>query len=185
MPATFHPLALEGLVLIEPRIFSDSRGYFFESFKQSELLAAGIEAHFVQENHSSSSGGVIRGLHYQRAPHAQGKLVRVLAGAIYDVAVDLRADSPTCGKWVGVELSATNRKQLFVPAGFAHGFCVLSDHAEISYLCTAEYSPQAEGGVAWNDPALAIQWPIADPLVSDKDAHWGEFKPLAAMDWRA
>ncbi|MBM3761889.1 MAG: dTDP-4-dehydrorhamnose 3,5-epimerase [Acidobacteria bacterium] len=184
MPTSFHPLGLEGLILIEPQIFTDSRGYFFESFKESGLRANGIPAHFVQENHSSSTGGVIRGLHYQRAPYAQAKLVRVLAGAIYDVVVDLRDTSPTCGKWIGIELSASNRKQLYVPTGFAHGFCVLSEQAEISYLCTAEYSPQAEGGIAWDDPTLAIEWPISNPMLSARDETWGAFKPLPAAEWQ-
>jgi dTDP-4-dehydrorhamnose 3,5-epimerase len=184
MPATFTPLQLEGLWLIEPRIFSDPRGYFFETFKQSELAAAGLPTHFVQENHSSSAANVLRGLHYQRAPRPQGKLVRALHGAIYDVVVDMRQESPTCGQWLGVELSAANRKQLYIPPGFAHGFCVLGERAEIAYLCTSEYSPEHEAGVIWDDPTLGIDWPVKTPLLSDKDKLLGSFTPLPASVWR-
>lgn len=183
MPATFTPLHLEGVILIEPRIFNDPRGHFFETFKQSDFAANGLPTHFVQENHSASSARVIRGLHYQRAPFAQGKLVRALYGSIYDVVVDMRESSPTCGQWLGVELSVDNRKQLYIPPGFAHGFSVLSERAEIAYLCTAEYAPAHEAGVIWNDPTLAIDWRIADPLLSDKDKLLGPFTPLPASIW--
>lgn len=184
MATTIQPLELEGIYLVRPRIFPDSRGFFFETFKESEFHNAGLKVHFVQENHSSSSKGVLRGLHYQRAPKAQGKLVRVLSGAIFDVVVDMREESPTCGKWLGVELSAENRHQLYVSPGFAHGFCVLSDQAEITYLVTEEYSPGDEGGVAWNDPFINVSWPCQEPAVSDKDRQWGPFAPLPKSIWR-
>lgn len=179
MPVTVTPLELEGIYLVTPRIFKDSRGYFFETFKESDLKAGGLDLRFVQENHSASSKGVLRGLHYQRAPKAQGKLVRCVVGSILDVVVDVREDSPTCGQHLSVELSAENRQQLYVAPGFAHGFCVLSDYAEITYLVTNEYSPKDEGGVIWNDPALNITWPLAEPLVSEKDQVLPAFQPLA------
>jgi dTDP-4-dehydrorhamnose 3,5-epimerase len=171
MPATFSPGPLEGLVTVQPRVFPDGRGSFFETYKQSEYAANGIAELFVQDNHSVSSKGVLRGLHFQRAPHAQGKLVRVVAGAVWDVAVDLRPASPTYRRWYGVELSAENRMQFYIPAGFAHGFLTLSETAEFVYKCTAEYDKSSEGGLRWDDPSLAIAWPLSGqvPTVSEKD----------------
>src|SRR5260221_1226639 len=169
MPFTFQATDLPGVVLIEPKIFRDDRGFLLESYKQSEFSAAGLEVQFVQENHSRSAYGVLRGLHYQRPPDGQGKLVRVVAGEIFDVAVDIRADSPTFGKWIGVSLSASNSRSLYIPAWFAHGFCVVSDHAEVIYKTTAEYAPQSEHGARWDDPALDISWPISYVTVSDRD----------------
>ena len=180
MPFTFRQLDLPGAVLIEPRIIPDPRGFFLEVFKASEFGPAGVPTNFVQENHSASTRGVLRGLHYQRAPKSQGKLVRAVAGTIFDVIVDMRQDSPACGKWEAVELSAENRHMLYVPPWCAHGFCVVSERAEIVYLVTQEYSPQDEAGVAWDDPALNIPWPVAGPILSRRDAQWGAFEPLAS-----
>lgn len=143
-----------------------------ETYKRSEFAAQGIEDIFVQCNHSKSARGILRGLHYQRNPEAQGKLVRALAGEIYDVVVDLRCGSPTYGKWLAVVLSAENKQMLYVPAGFAHGYCVTADDAEVSYMTTAEYAPECEAGVIWNDPALNIDWPIAEPILSARDRAW-------------
>ncbi|MBX3669144.1 MAG: dTDP-4-dehydrorhamnose 3,5-epimerase [Rhodocyclaceae bacterium] len=168
---------IPGLVLIEPKVFGDARGFFFESFNQSAFdAAAGAHYDFVQDNHSRSVRGVLRGLHYQIAPKAQGKLVRVVQGAVFDVAVDIRRDSPTLGRWVGVELSAENKRQLFLPPGFAHGFVVLSDSAEFLYKTTDYWSPPHERCIAWNDPALGISWPLTEaPTLSPKDAQGTSF----------
>ena len=172
MPFSFQRLAIPDVILIEPRMLGDNRGFFLETYKRSDFAAAGIHEVFVQENHTSSERGVLRGLHYQRAPHAQSKLVRVVCGSVFDVAVDLRPDSPTNGRWVAAQLSSENRRQMYIPSGCAHGFCVLSEIAEVVYLTSAEYSPDHESGIMWNDPAVAIQWPIADPIVSDRDKQW-------------
>jgi dTDP-4-dehydrorhamnose 3,5-epimerase len=172
MPFTFTKLELPGVLLIEPRVFADARGFFMETFRRSDYEAAGLPAAFVQENHSRSTRGTLRGLHYQRPPKAQGKLVRVIAGEIFDVAVDVRPGSPTFGRWVGATLSAQNRRMLYVPPWCAHGFCVTSDEAEVDYKTTAEYAPELEGGAMWNDPGLAIAWPTAAPLLSDRDRRW-------------
>jgi dTDP-4-dehydrorhamnose 3,5-epimerase len=161
--------ALPGVLLLEPKRFGDDRGFFMELFHAKRYAEAGIPGPFVQDNFSRSAKGILRGLHFQQ-PHAQGKLVQVFAGAVYDVAVDVRRGSPTFGKWVGVELSADNRRQLWVPAGFAHGFCVLSESADFHYKCTDFYSPATEQGIAWNDPDLGIPWPVTAPLLSPKDA---------------
>jgi len=161
---------LPGLILVEPRVFADERGVFLETYRHSDFAAAGIPEHFVQDNHSRSSGGVLRGLHYQKVPRAQGKLVRCLAGRIFDVAVDIRTGSPAYGKWAGVELSGENNRMLYVPAGFAHGFLVLSDIAEVTYKCTEEYSPSHDRGIIWNDPDIGIRWPRPVPVLSAKDA---------------
>lgn len=171
MPAQFKPGPIDGLVIIEPRVFPDERGFFFESFKASEYVSAGIPAHFVQDNHSKSSRGVLRGLHFQNVPHAQGKLVRVTQGTVWDVAVDLRKNSPTYKKWFGLELSAENRVMLYIPPGFAHGFLTISETAEFLYKCTAEYDKASEGGLRWDDPDVGIDWPKlqTDYLVSEKD----------------
>ena len=161
----------EGLVVLEPIVFKDQRGYFFEAFSEAKLIELGIDCHFVQDNQSYSGRGVIRGLHFQNAPCAQTKLVRVLAGVILDVVVDLRKGQPTFGQWHAVELSEENRKQILVPKGFAHGFSVLSKEAVVMYKCDALYAPACEGGVRLDDPDLAIDWQIAnsDRVISGKD----------------
>lgn len=167
----FHTTEIQGLLVFEPKVFEDSRGYFFESYNENVFREAGITSEFVQDNQSSSTFGVIRGLHYQLAPYAQAKLVRVLHGSILDVAVDIRKGSPTYGQVYTIELTNENRKQLFIPAGFAHGFSVLSDFAEVMYKCDAYYSKENEGGIIYNDPALKIDWriPLDKAIVSDKD----------------
>lgn len=161
------------MLVFEPKLFGDERGFFMESFNQRLFDdAVGAPVAFVQDNHSRSARGVLRGLHFQRAPHAQGKLVRVAAGAVFDVAVDIRGGSATYGQWVGVELSADNHRQLWIPPGLAHGFLVLSDSADFLYKTTDYYAPQAEGSLRWDDPALGILWPDAGvaPVLSPKDA---------------
>ena len=166
------PLAIPDVILFEPKVFGDARGFFFESFNKKLFDAAtGGQYEFVQDNHSRSTKGVLRGLHYQLPPHAQGKLVRVVQGAVFDVAVDVRRRSPTFGQWVGAELSAENHKQLWVPPGFAHGFVVLTDTADFLYKTTSYYAPGHERCIAWNDPQLAIEWPLSEPpSLSGKDA---------------
>ena len=175
MPFTFRRLDIPEVVLIEPHVFGDTRGFFMETFKQSDF-APFVDGAFVQENHSKSERGTLRGLHFQLGRHGQGKLVRVIAGEIFDVAVDIRRASPTRGKWVTAILSAENRQMLYVPPWCAHGFCVLSDTAEVVYKTTTEYAPAHEAGVMWNDPALAISWPISSPLVSERDQKWPPFE---------
>lgn len=160
---------LDGVLVITPRVFKDARGFFLESYNQETWRANGIATVFVQDNHSRSVRDTLRGLHFQLPPMAQVKLVRCVRGAIWDVAVDIRVGSPTFGRWVGVELSADNFRQLYVPTGFAHGFCVLSDQAEVLYKTSAVYSKAHERGIIWNDPQLAIDWPIAAPLLSERD----------------
>ena len=172
MPFDFKTLAIPEVRLITPRVQTDSRGFFVETYKRSEFAAAGINEIFVQENHSSSERGVLRGLHFQRAPHAQSKLVRVVSGRIFDVAVDLRPGSATRCRWVGADLSAGDPTMMYIPAWCAHGFCVVSERAEVVYHASAEYSPEHESGIMWNDPALGITWPVTDPIVSDRDTHW-------------
>ncbi|MFZ5908165.1 MAG: dTDP-4-dehydrorhamnose 3,5-epimerase [Nitrospirota bacterium] len=170
MPFTFTPLALTDIILIEPVYFPDSRGFFMETYRVSDFAGAGIREHFVQDNFSRSSRGVLRGLHYQKKPDAQGKLVQCFSGKIYDVAVDIRRGSPSFGRWVARELSGENRCLLYIPAGFAHGFLVLSESADVLYKCTREYAPAADRGIFWNDPEIGITWPSDKPLVSEKDA---------------
>jgi len=170
MPFSFKEGPLAGLAIVEPRSFPDGRGAFMESYKASDFAAAGINGPFVQDNHSVSSAGTVRGLHFQRPPQAQGKLVRVTRGRAWDVAVDLRKASASFGKWYGVELSAANRLELWIPVGFAHGFVALDEGTELQYKCTAEYAPASEGGIRWDDPILAIAWPLRDAVVSEKDA---------------
>lgn len=165
---------IEGVLIIEPRVFGDARGYFFESFNLRDFREnTGVDVHFVQDNESRSRYGVVRGLHFQLPPYAQSKLVRVVEGNVLDVAVDIRGGSPTYGQHVAVELSADNKRQFFMPKGFAHGFAVLSETAVFQYKCDEYYNPEAEGAIAWNDPALAIDWRIKpdDVLLSDKDRH--------------
>ena len=169
MPFEFEKLELAGAVLIKPRVFPDARGFFVEGYKKSDFAAAGIAAEFVQDNHSKSDKGVLRGLHYQRGAAAQGKLVRCINGAILDVGVDIRRGSATFGKWIAHELSSINAHMLYLPPGFAHGFLVLSETAEILYKCTAEYSPEDDAGIRWDDPALGVEWGITDPILSAKD----------------
>lgn len=172
--------ALPEVILLEPKRFGDDRGFFMEMFHAKRYADLGIQGPFVQDNFSRSARGILRGLHFQQ-PNAQGKLVQVLAGAVYDVAVDIRRGSPTFGRWVGVELSADNRRQLWVPAGFAHGFCVLSESADFHYKCTDFYAPGSEHGIAWNDPDLGIPWPVASPLLSAKDAAAPRLKDAATL----
>ncbi|HEY9847518.1 MAG TPA: dTDP-4-dehydrorhamnose 3,5-epimerase, partial [Candidatus Caenarcaniphilales bacterium] len=160
---------LPDVLLLEPRVFEDERGFFFESFHEHRYAEAGVNKRFVQDNHSYSCKGTLRGLHYQQL-HPQGKLVRVTSGEVFDVAVDIRRGSPTFGKWLGVYLSAANKKQLYIPEGFAHGFCVVSEVAEFLYKCTDFYVPGDERGIIWNDPAIGIEWPLVEPLLSHKDA---------------
>lgn len=164
-------LEIPDLLLIEPRVFGDERGFFFESFNRAAFEAAtGLHPDFVQDNHSMSARGVLRGLHYQLAPRAQGKLVRVVRGEVFDVAVDIRPASPTFGRWAGLRLSGENKRQLWIPAGFAHGFVVLSEQAEFLYKTTDYYSPSHERCIAWNDPEIGIEWPIEGvPTLSAKD----------------
>ena len=174
----FMPTAIPDVVVIEPKVFGDERGFFFESFNGREFSAAvGKKIEFVQDNHSRSRRGVLRGLHYQLPPHDQGKLVRVVAGEVFDVAVDIRKGSPTFGRWVGEVLSASNKKQLWIPPGFAHAFLTLSDSADFLYKTTDFYSPESERCILWSDPSLAIRWPgPTAPLVSLRDAKGLNFK---------
>ena len=166
---------IDGLAILEPRVFGDARGYFFESWNEAAYAEVGITCRFVQDNESCSRFGVLRGLHWQAAPHTQAKLVRVIRGAVLDVAVDIRAGSPTFGKWHGEVLSGENRRQFYIPKGFAHGFYVLSDRAVFSYKCSDFYHPEDESGLAYNDPQIGIRWPFAEgeePKLSEKDRHW-------------
>ena len=163
------PAPLQGVLIIETRSFEDNRGFFMETYHQKRYIEAGIDRIFVQDNLSHSLRGTLRGLHYQH-PHAQAKLVQAIKGEIFDVAVDIRRGSSTFGEWTGVNLSDENKRQLYIPEGLAHGFCVLSETADVLYKCTDFYAPDDEGGILWSDAGLAIDWPIADPLVSDKDS---------------
>ncbi len=163
-----HETEIDGVLLIEPRVFGDARGFFMELWNQERYQAAGLDATFVQDNLSRSRQGTLRGLHFQN-PHPQGKLVFVLEGEVFDVAVDIRPDSPTFGRWVGYTLSAENCRQVYIPPGLAHGFCVTSETALLVYKCTDFYRPGCEGAIAWNDPQLAIPWPVSDPLLSERD----------------
>ena len=175
---TVTPCDIEGLYVIEPTVFKDERGYFVETYNQIDMKEAGLDMVFVQDNQSMSTRGVLRGLHFQKQ-FPQGKLVRVVRGKVFDVAVDLRSDSKTYGKWFGVELSAENMKQFYIPEGFAHGFLVLSDEAEFCYKCTDFYHPGDEGGLAWNDPEIGVEWPLeegVDLIISEKDQKWKGLK---------
>ena len=163
-----EPTPLQGLLLITPDVFGDERGFFQETWNLRRYTEAGLDRHFVQDNLSFSRKGILRGLHFQN-PRPQGKLVYVLQGAVFDVAVDLRADSPTFGQWYGTTLSAENHQQLFIPEGFAHGFCVTSDTALFAYKCTESYHPASEHSLLWNDPDVGISWPLSDPELSGKD----------------
>lgn len=174
---------IEGVIIIEPRIFKDDRGYFFESFSQREFEEKVCKTTFVQDNESKSSYGVLRGLHFQKPPFAQSKLVRVIKGAVLDVAVDIRKGSPTFGQYVSVELTGENHRQFFIPRGFAHGFSVLSEEVIFQYKCDNFYSPQSEGAIAWNDPDLNIDWriPIEEVVLSEKDSKHPKLKDLQSV----
>ena len=167
----FIETEIKDIILVEPKVFGDARGFFMETFNEEIFRENGIMENFVQDNVSRSVQGTLRGLHYQLPPHAQGKLVRVTQGAVFDVAVDIRRSSPTFGKWVGVELSDENKQTLWIPPGFAHGFYVLTETAEFTYKCTSLYAPHAEAGIIWNDPDIGIEWPIVNDkiILSDKD----------------
>ena len=170
MPFEFKKLDIEDVILVTPKVFGDNRGFFMESYKKSEFQKNGINVDFVQDNHSKSTKGVLRGLHYQAKPHGQAKLVRCTNGKIFDVAVDIRPNSPTFKKWVGEILSAENKNMLFIPEGFAHGFVVLSDEAELLYKTAKEYAPSSDRGIRWNDPEINVNWGIDfEPVVSEKD----------------
>ena len=175
--------AIDGVVILEPRIFKDDRGYFFESFSQREFEEKVCKTTFVQDNESKSSYGVLRGLHFQKPPFAQSKLVRVIKGAVLDVAVDIRKGSPTFGQYVSVELTGDNHRQFFIPRGFAHGFSVLSEEVIFQYKCDNFYSPQSEGAIAWNDPDLNIDWriPIEEVVLSEKDSKHPKLKDLQSV----
>ncbi|MDR2052659.1 MAG: dTDP-4-dehydrorhamnose 3,5-epimerase [Treponema sp.] len=183
MPFTFKPAPIAGLCEIQPKVFGDSRGYFFEAYSERDFREAGIAVKFVQDNQSRSSKGVLRGLHFQKT-HPQGKLVRVIEGEVFDVAVDIRDGSPARGRWHGIVLSGEKQNQFYIPPGFAHGFLVLSDIAVFAYKCTDFYYPEDEGGIVWNDPAVGIRWP--DPgmeyLLSEKDR---QLPPFNSTEFRA
>jgi len=170
---------LNGLLLLEPKVWEDRRGVFFEAYNRRTFRTLGIDVEFIQDNQSGSRRGTLRGLHYQAPPHAQAKLLRVLSGEVFDVAVDLRRSSPSYGRWAAFRLSAANRGVLFIPEGFAHGFCVLSDYADVLYKCSDFYAPECERGLRWDDPAIGIQWPVTDPLLSDRDRRHPFFVDLA------
>jgi dTDP-4-dehydrorhamnose 3,5-epimerase len=172
VPFRFTRLDLPEVVLIEPKIFPDDRGFFLETYKHSEFAGYGISERFVQENHSHSSRKTLRGLHYQKNPKAQSKIVRAVIGAIFDVVVDIRKGSPRYGRWIGIDLSADNKKMLYVPPGFAHGACVTRAEAALLYMVSSEYASECEAGIIWNDPALGIQWPESGPLLSPRDQWW-------------
>ncbi|MGH2961101.1 MAG: dTDP-4-dehydrorhamnose 3,5-epimerase [Solirubrobacterales bacterium] len=174
---------LEGLVLVEPEVHGDERGFLVETFRDDAWRELGIDAEWVQENHSRSAGRILRGLHFQTSP-GQAKLVRCIRGRIWDVAVDLRRDSPTYRRWEGHELDDERHRQLFVPAGFAHGFCVLSEEADVAYKLSSRYDPETEAGIAWDDPDVAVEWPIADPVLSERDRGAPRLAEIAdALPW--
>lgn len=183
MPFTFNRTKIEDVILVEPKVFGDNRGFFIESYKKSEFEQNGILDDFVQDNHSKSTKGVLRGLHYQLNPKPQAKLVRCTNGSIFDVAVDIRKDSKTFGQWVGYELSEENKKMLYIPEGFAHGFVVLSDEAELLYKASNEFCLELDRGIRWNDPTININWGIDfEPLVSEKDTIQPFLKDLKNED---
>jgi dTDP-4-dehydrorhamnose 3,5-epimerase len=171
---------LKGLFVIKPRVFEDARGYFFESYNRNDFLKHGLDLDFVQDNQSLSQKGVLRGLHFQAPPHAQGKLVRVITGSVLDVAVDIRKNSPTYGEWYGLELTGKNKWMMYIPEGFAHGFSTLEDNTVFSYKCTNYYNKPAEGCLLWNDPRLAINWQLSDPLLSEKDLKGERFSGFSS-----
>ena len=179
MPFEFERLDIPDVILVRAKLFSDDRGFFVETYKRDDFAANGIKETFVQDNHSRSTRGVLRGLHYQKAPRAQGKLIQVLKGEIYDVAVDIRRGSPTYAQWIGVHLSETRSELLYVPPDFAHGFCVLSEMADFTYKCTDFYAPETYRGISWDDPDLDISWPIKNPILSRRDQN---LPPLKEAD---
>ncbi len=168
---------IAGVLIIEPKVFGDARGFFLETFNAKRYAEAGIIESFVQDNHSHSAKGVLRGLHFQKQ-YPQGKLVKVTQGSVFDVAVDIRQNSPTYGQWVGITLSAEKHTQFYVPPGLAHGFCVISETADFHYKCTEYYHPEDEGSIRWDDPEIGIQWPVTEPVLSDKDSNAMYFKDL-------
>jgi len=172
----FNKTELDEVILIEPRVFGDSRGFFMETFKASDFIENGIKVNFNQDNHSKSVKGVVRGLHFQLPPKPQAKLVRCIQGKIFDVAVDIRPDSKNFGKWFGAELTEENKKMLYIPEGFAHGFSVLSEEAQVLYKTSNEYAPECDSGILWNDSELNINWQVETPLISDKDKAMQTFK---------
>ena len=183
MAFTFEKTKIPGVIIIQPKVFGDNRGYFMETYKKDDFIAAGIDREFVQDNESCSTKGVLRGLHFQKE-HTQGKLVRCTRGEVFDVAVDLRPESPTFGQWVGVVLSAEKKNMFYVPEGFAHGYLTLSDTAEFIYKCTDVYDPSSEGGIPWNDPSVAVEWPKLDCeyKTSERDGKHPSFKEQS-FDW--
>jgi len=172
--------SLKGLLIIEPKVFEDNRGYFMETHHHERFQSAGFDGNFVQDNLSFSKKGTLRGLHFQ-ITHPQAKLVQAITGKIFDVAVDIRSESPTFGKWSSALLSEENKRQLFIPGGFAHGFCVLSENAHVVYKCSDYYNPEDEGGILWSDPAVAIDWPVKDPALSEKDLQYPCLKDLGLL----
>jgi len=171
---------LSGVVVVTPQVFGDDRGFFMETYNSAKTAELGVPEVFVQDNHSRSTQGVLRGMHFQY-PQWQGKLVRAISGEIYDVAVDMRSDSETFGKWFGVYLNDENKQQLYVPPGFAHGFCVTSEIADVAYKCTSDYQPNQDTGFRWNDPEIGIDWPLENPLLSEKDSQLELFSSLPAV----
>jgi dTDP-4-dehydrorhamnose 3,5-epimerase len=172
------PTFLPGVILVQPKVYSDSRGFFLETYSNDKYEDIGIRDTFVQDNHSFSTKGTLRGLHFQ-VGDGQAKLIRVTRGEVFDVAVDIRQKSPTFGKWIGIHLSEKNHKQIYIPVGFAHGFCVLSDTAEVQYKCSSKYSPEKEQGIMWNDPDIGVLWPIKKPVLSLRDKGNPSFKEFA------
>ena len=175
MPFKFDDIFLKGVKIICPKVFSDSRGFFMESYKKSDFEKIGILENFIQDNHSCSDRGVLRGIHFQNEPHAQGKLVRVVRGSVWDVAVDLRNNSTTYGKYFGIELTEKNHTMFYIPPGFGHGFLTLEDNTHFLYKCTEEYAPEFDSGIKWDDPFLNIEWPITEDMnvcISDKDKNF-------------
>lgn len=177
MPFQFTKLDISQVILIKPKVFSDERGFFMETYKYSDFVESGIGEQLIQSNHSKSvPKGVVRGLHFQKKPFEQAKLIRTIAGSIFDVAVDIRKNSPTYGKYVSAVLSAENKEILYIPAGFAHGFCTLEENTEIVYECSKAYSSEHDRGIIWNDRDINIQWPASEPILSDKDQCWPRLK---------
>lgn len=183
MPFEFKRLKIPDVILIKPKVFEDERGFFMETYKKTEFEKAGIKNEFIQDNHSKSKYSVLRGLHFQLSPYAQAKIVRCVRGKIYDVAVDLRKNSPTFGKWVGVILSEENKYELYIPKGFAHGFLVLSNEAEVIYKVDNIYAPEYEAGIIWNDSELNIKWSIKNPILSEKDKKWPSLREAIKKGW--
>ena len=183
MPFERLDTEIDGLVLVQPKVTSDERGFFFETYRRNEFARHGIDVEFVQDNHSRSAHGTIRALHFQLRP-GQAKLIRCARGSVYDVAVDLRRESPTYGRYEAFVLSDKNAHQVFIPVGFAHGFCVTSDEADVTYKVSSYYDPETERGIAWDDPAIGVQWPVDEPLVSDRDRSNPRLEEIAAeLPW--